>query len=254
MANCGRRHTAQTEVTEAVCGKLIPHKCAKDKPDEQEKARNKFLSSAFLAGVDRDRHKQAIDDLNNAHTLGQGSHPEDVPSVIQHLNNRRGGGGSSKQIEANKDGHITSFAQTSRVQCWKCNECGHTKKDCQKKKQGNEARSNAQVGSEGGVRIQSTGRSPSDAEATAWNGAQLGISAEETAAANLFAAHDQGQALDGSGRCRSGGGRATSRKVRTLGPATCFCFLHFGNSVLALGDPSHTAGVCWKLHSSPVGG
>jgi hypothetical protein len=54
LASYGRRHTAQTEVTKTVCGKLNPHKYAKDKPDEQEKARNKFLSAAFLAGVDRE--------------------------------------------------------------------------------------------------------------------------------------------------------------------------------------------------------
>ena len=66
LASCCRRFTAQTEVTETVCGKMIPHKCAKDEPDEQEKARNKFLSSAFLAGVDRERHKQEIDESNNA--------------------------------------------------------------------------------------------------------------------------------------------------------------------------------------------
>jgi hypothetical protein len=96
LAGYGRRHTAQTEVTKAVCGKLIPHKYSKDQPEEQEKARNKFLSSAFLAGVDRDKHKQAIAELNNAYILGKGSYPEDVPSMIQYLNNRRGGGGSRK--------------------------------------------------------------------------------------------------------------------------------------------------------------
>ena len=195
LANYERRHTAQTEVTETVCGKLILHKYSKEKPDEQEKVRNKLLSAAFLAGVDRDRHKQAIDDLNNSHILGKGSYPEDVPSMVQYLNNRRGGGGSSKQIEANKDGMMTSFAQTSRVQCWKCNEYGHTKKDCPKKKQGNEARTNAQVEAEGGVRIQSTGRS--NAGPTAWNGAQLtqlGISAEaDAAAASIF----HGMEMDG---------------------------------------------------------
>jgi hypothetical protein len=124
--------------------------------------------------VDRERHKQAIDKLNNTIILGKGSYPEDVPSMIQYLTNHQGGGGSSKQIEAKKDGYMTSFAQTPRVQCWKCNECGHTKKDCPKKKKENEARSNTQVGGKGGgCPIQSSGRSPSNAKVTAWNGAQL---------------------------------------------------------------------------------
>jgi hypothetical protein len=94
--------------------------------------------------------------------------------MIQYLSNPRGGGGSSKQIEANNDRYMTSFVQMPRIQCWKCNEYGHTKKDCPKKKKENEARSNTQVGGEGGVRpMQSTGRSPRNTEVTAWNGVQL---------------------------------------------------------------------------------
>ena len=93
---------------------------------------NKFLACMFLAGVDRDRHKDAIDELNNDYICHGKEYPQDVQRMMGWLSNRRGTGGSSKKEEDAADG-VTSFAQIdqkSRVRCKSRGVRGHYAWDC----------------------------------------------------------------------------------------------------------------------------
>ena len=78
-------------------------------------ARDKFVAF-FLAGVDRKRYKDAIDEMNNDFLRHGKEYPSDVPSMVTWLLKRRGGGSSNDKEDANTDGVLTSFAQMSFIQ------------------------------------------------------------------------------------------------------------------------------------------
>ena len=135
LVSFSRRFLAQVEVTEGVWGSLIPTKMKGKATDLQEEARNKYLACVFLAGVDRQRYKKVVDDLNNDFLSGTTNYPADVPGMLQLLSNRRGGGGSSKQVDAIRDGiQATSFMQRKNIKCWKCGKEGHVARECPKRK------------------------------------------------------------------------------------------------------------------------
>ncbi len=95
-------------------------------------ARNKFLACIFLAGVDRTRYKDAIDELNNDYMRHGKEYPKDVQGMMEWLSKRRGTGGPSKQEEEAADG-VTSFAQINqkrRVRCCSCGRRGHFSTEC----------------------------------------------------------------------------------------------------------------------------
>ena len=60
----------------------------------------------FLAGVDRDRYKDAIDELNNDFLRHGKEYPHDVPSMVTWLIKRRGKA-SSKKEDDTTDGLVT---------------------------------------------------------------------------------------------------------------------------------------------------
>ena len=95
-------------------------------------ARNKFLACLFLAGVDRSRYKDAIDELNNDYMRHGKEYPQDVQGMMEWLAKRRGAGGPSKKEEDAADG-VTSFGQFSqldRITCRSCGEKGHYADEC----------------------------------------------------------------------------------------------------------------------------
>ena len=77
--------------------------------EEIKTARNKFLACIFLAGVDRSRYKDAIDELSDDYIRHGKAYPADVQSMLTWLMKRRGNGGSSKKEDDAADG-VTSFA------------------------------------------------------------------------------------------------------------------------------------------------
>ena len=54
------------------------------------KARNQFVACIFLAGVDRDRYKDAIDEMNNDSLRHGKEYPGDVSSMVTWLLKRQG--------------------------------------------------------------------------------------------------------------------------------------------------------------------
>ena len=98
--------------------------------DEIKLVRNKFLACLFLAGVDRLRYKDAIDELNNDYMRHGKEYPQDVQSMMEWLSKRRGAGGPSKKEDETADGVLTSFAQLDRIKCRSCGRKGHFSYDC----------------------------------------------------------------------------------------------------------------------------
>lgn len=127
------RFIAQQEMTEDIWGQLVPFKLKDRNETEQNEGRNKFLACLFLAGVDRERWKKVVDDLNNDFVLGKENYPKDVPDMRRLLENRRGGGNKNR-YDAVSDGVNLgrSFVQKSlaKIKCFRCGKMGHKAKDC----------------------------------------------------------------------------------------------------------------------------
>jgi len=121
-----------------VWGKLVPPCHDNDNTKDKESARNQYLASLFLGGMDQARYKATVDELNNNRcVLGKDVYPADVPAAIMVLTNRRGYGGSrQRQVEDLSDGlSVVSFAQQpgrrrGKARCFHCNQEGHVAKDC----------------------------------------------------------------------------------------------------------------------------
>ena len=143
----------QLEATEAVWGKMMPT-IMNDKTDtEQEEAREKYLACVFLAGVDRERYTNVIDDLNNDFLLGKVTYPSDASAMLTLLTNRRGSGGTSREEQALWDGvsEGTAFHQDQDdddqnefpdIKCYNCGQKGHHASDCKKKKRNKKKETN----------------------------------------------------------------------------------------------------------------
>ena len=97
---------------------------------EIHNARNKFVACLFLAGVDRKRYKEAIDEMNNDYLRHGKEYPTTVQAMVVWLTKCRGGTSKSKLDDAS-DG-VTSFAQLDRIVCKHCQEPGHFNWDCPK--------------------------------------------------------------------------------------------------------------------------
>lgn len=135
VASFGKKFLAQLEATELVWGKLIPSKYSGGTDIEQAVAMNKFLACAFLAGLDRVRYKQVIDELNNDFLLGTTSFPEDLSGMLTLISNYRGVRISNPKAEAMLDG--VAFAQGGPATCFRCGSNKHKKSDCPRRKKNN---------------------------------------------------------------------------------------------------------------------
>jgi hypothetical protein len=158
------RFLKQVESTEEIWGELYPRKKVGESIEQVQKpARDAFLACLFLAGVDRNRYKSVIDELNNEFVLGKEIYPKDVPGMLKLLTNRRGAGGD-KNVDAIRDGIGVSFAQTGKrydnYRCHNCGKKGHIRRDCPKKKKNNTPSDG------GGNDSDSVG---SDNRSTSWN-------------------------------------------------------------------------------------
>lgn len=140
LQNFTKRFLAQVAAVEQTWGKLIPQKSWEAEAEEQSKAENAYLACLYLSKVNRNKYKQAIDDLNNDFLLGREVYPKDVQAMMTLLTNRRGGGGRSARADAMEDGVLvrSSFAQQGRkggkgranVECFICHEKGHYQNQC----------------------------------------------------------------------------------------------------------------------------
>ena len=119
LAKYHKAFMEQLEATQNKWGLLIPTKYNRPPPTEEEGGaenyeapeiwHNRVLACLFLAGVNRKRHKSSIDALHNDFQLGKISYPQDIPSMMAYLSNRRGaGGGTSQTVEAMQDGVPTA--------------------------------------------------------------------------------------------------------------------------------------------------
>ena len=93
-------------------------------------ARNKFVACLFLAGVDRKRYKDAINEMNNDYLRHGKEYPATVQAMVVWLSKRRGGASRTKLDDA-ADG-VTSFAQIDNIVCRHCQDTGHFNWDCPK--------------------------------------------------------------------------------------------------------------------------
>ena len=112
-----QRFKQQYEATERVWGPLIPTRHHDDESEEAEEApevwQARFAACLFLAGVNRQRFKPTLDALHNDYQLGKVSYPQDLPSMVAYLTNRRGvGGGTTQRMEDMQDGIPTAVSLT----------------------------------------------------------------------------------------------------------------------------------------------
>jgi Zinc knuckle len=137
LANFSKKFLAQAEATEAIWGRLIPAKLKGQATGLQDAGRDKFLACLFLAAVNRQHYKDAINKLNNNFLLDKVNYPKDVPTMLAMLSNCRGGQKENKWLDAMNDGVpiATSFAQATpnkkkNITCLKCGKKGHYANEC----------------------------------------------------------------------------------------------------------------------------
>jgi hypothetical protein len=114
LTDFSKRFLDQQEVTEAIWGVMTPQLTQGKSADEQNEASNRYLACLFLAGVDRTRYQDVVNDLNNDFILGKVTYPTDTSGMLTFLSNRRGNGGPSQQEQDLRDGletHGSSFVQ-----------------------------------------------------------------------------------------------------------------------------------------------
>ena len=132
-------------MTEDIWGKMIPQKSKGKATSEQEKARDMYLACVFLAGVDRTRYREAMDEFNNDYVVGNIMYPKDVTSMMMLLSNRRDGG-CRKNIDDMRDGVMgSSYVQISKkhIKCFACGKRGHIARDCPDSKNEGDEESNS---------------------------------------------------------------------------------------------------------------
>ena len=148
-----RRFLNLVEITDGMYGEVAPVKIAekdknymKSKEKVLKEAREEFLAFMFLDGADRKVFGYLMKSLRNDYTLGNDKYPVTIEDALQvltmNLPRKKVDGKSGNGSQA------TSFNQSggTNLKCWYCEEAGHIKKDCPKKKKEMEAKEKSEAG------------------------------------------------------------------------------------------------------------
>ena len=92
LADFWNRWDGQRKVTEAIYGPLIPSIMKGKATEQQERARDAFLSRLFLGSLNRYRYGSDLDELQNDFVNGANNYPKDPASALSWITNRKQNG------------------------------------------------------------------------------------------------------------------------------------------------------------------
>lgn len=133
-----RRFGNITDVLDAHWGIFCPITLVKGKSsatnDDKKEAREQLFAMMFLAGSDRQRFGNLLDDYSNSYVGGLDNYPKTMDAAVTLLGNYARNLKHVPPTSSHKfrnDEGTTSFAQnTPAAKCTKCGRAGHTKTTC----------------------------------------------------------------------------------------------------------------------------
>jgi hypothetical protein len=106
--------------------------CSSNECETNEKtSRDKFITCAFLAGVDTKKYGKLKTALNNAYVAGQNNYPKTVESAVTMLSHYMNDKGVHMADEGKVQTALKRFMQKHKnVTCYRCGKKGHYTNKC----------------------------------------------------------------------------------------------------------------------------